>query len=104
MYRYIAVSKKPEVVIRHPIQYPRAEFGKGKVKVHPDFGESVTIKPGEVPVFWPCGVTPQSAIMNVKPEIAITHSPGHMFITDIINVLLRCHQASPHLAVSSELF
>lgn len=56
---------------------------------HPDFGESVTIHPDEVPVFWPCGVTPQSAIMNVKPPIAITHSPGHMFITDVKNVQLK---------------
>ncbi|KJF27727.1 hypothetical protein TZ02_03715 [Clostridium aceticum] len=50
---------------------------------HPDFGDAVTIKPGEVPVFWACGVTPQAAVMRTKPEIAITHSPGHMFITDI---------------------
>lgn len=49
----------------------------------PDFGDSVTIKPGEVPVFWACGVTPQAAIMRVKPEIAITHAPGHMFVTDV---------------------
>lgn len=55
----------------------------------PDFGEKVTINEGEVPVFWPCGVTPQSVIMNVKPEIVITHSPGHMLITDIKNVNLK---------------
>lgn len=51
----------------------------------PDFGDSVTIKPGEIPVFWPCGVTPQSVVMNVKPPFAITHEPGHMFICDIKN-------------------
>ncbi|GLB60669.1 putative hydro-lyase [Cytobacillus sp. NCCP-133] len=49
----------------------------------PDFGDSVTIKEGEVPVFWACGVTPQAVAMHVKPEIMITHSPGHMFITDL---------------------
>lgn len=49
----------------------------------PDFGDQVTIKPGEVPVFWACGVTPQAAVMRCKPDIVITHSPGHMFITDI---------------------
>ncbi|MCK6258249.1 putative hydro-lyase [Fictibacillus sp. KIGAM418] len=48
----------------------------------PDFGDRVTIKEGEVPVFWACGVTPQAVAMNVKPELVITHSPGHMFITD----------------------
>ena len=50
---------------------------------HPDFGDAVTIKGGEVPVFWCCGVTPQSVVMNSKPSFCITHSPGHMFITDI---------------------
>ncbi|WP_026478558.1 putative hydro-lyase [Alkaliphilus transvaalensis] len=49
----------------------------------PDFGDAVTIKEGEIPVFWACGVTPQAAIMRVKPEVVITHAPGHMFITDI---------------------
>lgn len=55
----------------------------------PDYGEAVTIKDGEIPVFWPCGVTPQAALMAAKPKFAITHSPGHMFITDIKNVLLK---------------
>lgn len=49
----------------------------------PDFGDSVTIKESEVPVFWACGVTPQAVIMRVKPELVITHSPGCMFISDI---------------------
>ncbi|WP_264739328.1 putative hydro-lyase [Cytobacillus firmus] len=51
----------------------------------PDFGDPVTIKDGEVPVFWACGVTPQAVAMHVKPEIMITHAPGHMFITDLKN-------------------
>jgi uncharacterized protein YcsI (UPF0317 family) len=48
----------------------------------PDFGDSVTIHPGEVPVFWACGVTPQVAILAARPELAITHAPGHMLVTD----------------------
>ena len=48
----------------------------------PEFGEAVTIRPGEVPVFWACGVTPQLALLNAKLELAITHSPGCMFVTD----------------------
>ena len=55
----------------------------------PDYGDSVTIKNGEVPVFWPCGVTPQNVVMQTKPPIAITHAPGHMFITDVKNVALK---------------
>ncbi|ESU73392.1 hypothetical protein T260_02970 [Geobacillus thermopakistaniensis] len=49
----------------------------------PDFGDPVTIREGETPVFWACGVTPQAVAMEVKPDIMITHAPGHMFITDL---------------------
>lgn len=56
---------------------------------HPDYGDPVTIKEGEVPVFWPCGVTPQNAVMRSKPDFCITHAPGHMFISDIKNVSLK---------------
>jgi uncharacterized protein YcsI (UPF0317 family) len=48
----------------------------------PDFGDAVTIGPDEVPVFWACGVTPQAVMMQAKPELAITHAPGYMFISD----------------------
>ena len=49
----------------------------------PDFGEAVTIRPGEVPVFWACGVTPQAAVMASGVPFVISHAPGHMFITDV---------------------
>lgn len=48
----------------------------------PDFGERSEIKEGEVPVFWACGVTPQSIAMTSKPPLMITHAPGYMFICD----------------------
>lgn len=51
----------------------------------PDFGDAVTINDGEVPVFWACGVTPQVAIEQARPPFCITHSPGHMLVTDIPN-------------------
>ncbi len=49
----------------------------------PDFGDPVTIRPGEVPVFWACGVTPQAVAMQAKPSLMVSHAPGHMFITDL---------------------
>ncbi|WP_291314941.1 putative hydro-lyase [Corynebacterium sp. UBA2622] len=49
----------------------------------PDFGEAVDIAPGTIPVFWACGVTPQSIVMSSKPELAVCHSPGKMLVTDI---------------------
>ncbi|MCC8439765.1 putative hydro-lyase [Leuconostoc pseudomesenteroides] len=52
---------------------------------NPDYGDSVTINENEIPVFWACGVTPQAAVMASKPKFAITHSPGHMLITNISN-------------------
>jgi uncharacterized protein YcsI (UPF0317 family) len=55
----------------------------------PDYGDPVTIRPGEIPVFWACGVTPIEAVMNARPNLAITHEPGHMFITDATDVSLR---------------
>lgn len=61
----------------------------GIVDVHkPDFGDAVTIKEGEVPVFWACGVTPQAVAMQSKPSIMITHAPGHMFVSDLKDVHL----------------
>ena len=51
----------------------------------PDFGDPVTVRKGEVPVFWACGVTPQAVVMEAKPDLCITHAPGHMFITDVLN-------------------
>jgi uncharacterized protein YcsI (UPF0317 family) len=56
-------------------------LGIGDVQ-QPDFGDAVPVRAGEAPVFWACGVTPQAVVMQVKPELAITHAPGHMFITD----------------------
>ena len=51
----------------------------------PDYGDAVTVKPGETPVFWACGVTPQAAIAQARPEFCITHAPGSMLITDLLN-------------------
>jgi uncharacterized protein YcsI (UPF0317 family) len=48
----------------------------------PEFGDPPVLQPGDVPVFWACGVTPQVAIRGARPELAITHEPGHMLVTD----------------------
>lgn len=51
----------------------------------PDYGDAVSIGADELPVFWACGVTPQVALESAKPPFAITHSPGHMLVTDLRN-------------------
>ncbi|WP_269746231.1 MULTISPECIES: putative hydro-lyase [unclassified Janthinobacterium] len=54
----------------------------------PDFGDAVDILPGELPVFWACGVTPQEAIRGAGLALVLTHKPGYMLVTDITNASL----------------
>jgi uncharacterized protein YcsI (UPF0317 family) len=54
----------------------------------PDWGDPQPFGPGDVPVFWACGVTPQAVALASKPPFMLTHSPGHMFITDLPNSTL----------------
>ena len=49
----------------------------------PDWGEDGALLPGEVPVFWACGVTSQVVARNARPELMISHAPGFMFVTDV---------------------
>jgi uncharacterized protein YcsI (UPF0317 family) len=49
----------------------------------PHYGDPVELRAGEVPVFWACGVTPQAVAAASRPELMITHAPGHMFVTDL---------------------
>ena len=74
--RFPAVHGAP-VHVGAPEELGITDLGK------PEFGDAVRIEPGEVPVFWACGVTPQAAVMASNVPFAITHAPGHMFITDI---------------------
>ena len=53
------------------------------------------VREGEVPVFWACGVTPQTAIMEARLPLVITHSPGHMFICDLTNDEVRVEAPGP---------
>lgn len=54
----------------------------------PEYGDAVTVGNDEIPVFWACGVTPQSVLLDSKPEFCITHAPGHMLVTDRQNAQL----------------
>jgi uncharacterized protein YcsI (UPF0317 family) len=48
----------------------------------PDYGDPLPLRADEIPVFWACGVTPQSVVATAKPEFCITHYPGCMLVTD----------------------
>jgi uncharacterized protein YcsI (UPF0317 family) len=73
--RFPAVHGAP-IHFGDPASIGIADIGK------PDYGDAVSIQPGEVPVFWACGVTPQSVIIESRPDFAITHAPGSMLVTD----------------------
>ena len=49
----------------------------------PHYGDALPVRPGEVPVFWACGVTPQAAAEAARLPLMLTHAPGYMFITDV---------------------
>ena len=52
----------------------------------PEFGDAINVAEDQLPVFWACGgVTPQAVAMKARPPLMITHSPGHMFVTDRVD-------------------
>ncbi len=82
------VSQAAEVTARFPLAHGEpvhigdpGALGIGDLG-RPEFGDAVSIRPDEIPVFWACGVTPQAVAMRAKPELMITQAPGHMLITD----------------------
>jgi uncharacterized protein YcsI (UPF0317 family) len=56
--------------------------------MRPDYGDPPVMEPDDVPVFWGCGVTPQSVMVASRVPFAITHEPGHMFVTDLVHAQL----------------
>lgn len=76
--RFPAVHGAP-VHIGHPQSIGIADLAK------PDYGDAVPVAADETPVFWACGVTPQSVIAAAKVPFAITHAPGLMLVTDLQN-------------------
>ncbi len=79
--RYPAVHGAP-VHLGDPAQIGIADLAR------PDYGDAVPVQPGELPVFWACGVTPQAAIAAAGIEFCITHAPGHMLVTDVKTLTL----------------
>ena len=83
--RAVQITSRFPAVHGAPVH--RAEpqaIGVGDIE-RPDWGDPPDLRPGEIPVFWACGVTPQVAIERARPELCIAHKPGHMLITDILN-------------------
>ena len=83
--RAVQVTSRYPTVHGAPVHVGDPEvIGVGALD-RPDYGDPVTIHSGEVPVFWACGVTPQAAAAAARPELMITHAPGHMLVTDLLD-------------------
>jgi uncharacterized protein YcsI (UPF0317 family) len=85
----VQITGRYERVHGAPIQVGAPEALGIRDLARPDYGDGVEIRPGEIPVFWGCGVTPQSVALASRLPFCITHAPGHMFVTDLRNVDLR---------------
>lgn len=79
----VRITSRYPAVHGAPVQVGNPEELGIKDINSPDFGDAVEIPEGYLPVFWACGVTPQAAVMESRPPLAICHAPGHMLITDV---------------------
>ena len=80
--RAVQITTRFPSVHGAPVHIGKPEMIGIKDVMKPDWGDPPEMKSGEMPVFWACGVTPQSVVMTVKPEFCITHYPGCMLVTD----------------------
>ncbi len=80
--RAIQITTRFPAVHGAPVHLGMPEQIGIKDVMKPDYGDPPQINKDEIPVFWACGVTPQSVVATVKPEFCITHYPGCMLVTD----------------------
>jgi uncharacterized protein YcsI (UPF0317 family) len=78
----VVVSSRYPTMHGAPVQVGDPEGLGVRNLGEPEFGDLIEIAPDQIPVFWGCGVTPQAVAIETRPPLMITHSPGHMFITD----------------------
>jgi uncharacterized protein YcsI (UPF0317 family) len=80
--RAIQITTRFPAVHGAPVHIAKPELIGISNLMQPDYGDAVPIKENEIPVFWACGVTPQSVVALAKPEFCVTHYPGCMLVTD----------------------
>lgn len=59
-----------------------AELGIADIE-SPDWGKGVGVTDKEIPLFLACGITPQEAPKAAGIPVYISHTPGHMLVTDV---------------------
>ena len=80
--RAIQITTRFPAVHGAPVHIGKPELIGIADLMKPDYGDPLPLRPDEIPVFWACGVTPQSVVATAKPEFCITHYPGCMLVTD----------------------
>ncbi len=86
--RAVQVTTRFPTVHGAPVHLGKPELIGIDNLAKPDYGDAVPVREDEIPVFWACGVTPQSVVATVRPEFCITHYPGRMLVTDRRNAEL----------------
>jgi uncharacterized protein YcsI (UPF0317 family) len=81
--RAVQVTTRFHLTHGAPIHMGSPEEIGIKNLANPEYGDPVTIRAGEIPVFWACGVTSQLAATSTPLPRVITHAPGHMFVSDL---------------------
>jgi uncharacterized protein YcsI (UPF0317 family) len=86
--RAVQITSRFPAVHGAPVHLARPDLIGIADLARPDYGDAVPVGADELPVFWACGVTPQAVIAAAKPAFAITHAPGCMLVTDLLNTRL----------------
>ena len=89
--RAIEITSRYPAVHGAPVHLGRPELIGIDDLREPWVGDATEVRDDEIPLFWACGVTPQSVVLDAKPSLCITHAPGHMLVTDLENSSLAEH-------------
>jgi uncharacterized protein YcsI (UPF0317 family) len=83
--RAIQVTSRFPSVHGAPVHLGRPDLIGIEDLSRPWVGDPTEVREDEVPLFWACGVTPQSVALDARLPLVITHTPGHMLVTDLKN-------------------
>jgi uncharacterized protein YcsI (UPF0317 family) len=86
--RAIEITARYPRVHGSPVHIGRPDLIGVDDLARPWAGDPSEVREDELPVFWACGITPQSVVLEAKPSLCITHAPGHMLVTDLENASL----------------
>lgn len=86
--RAIEITSRYPRVHGSPVHIGRPDLIGIDDLAQPWEGDPTDVREDELPLFWACGVTPQSVVLDARPSLCITHAPGHMLVTDLVNASL----------------